>query len=243
MGIKDSTVPEMRNTQGDSMRDHIKKVEINLGMPKKVNQDLIKMISTKLQITDLKRSTEVERMSKKELKIIDMKINTNKVSSDHAKMMVKNPTEKITTDRPSPTPSSTNQTILKSSITLQPHKNIQMKDEYMKSQEKSNIVMKKSVDNMKKNLTTILKILLDTGKITDTRMIIDIKTNLDTETTTRMNLNTGNNLVIEMMTETKNSLTKKFPFKVVNLHKRKNHPLLIKQWMFNNSIDTWFRIL
>lgn len=36
----------MRNIQGDSIKEHIKKVGINLGMPKKVNQDLIKMIST-----------------------------------------------------------------------------------------------------------------------------------------------------------------------------------------------------
>lgn len=187
-------------------------------------------------------NTKAEKISKKDLKITNMEINTNKVSLDHARMMVKNLTEKIMKNHLSLTPSNTNQIILKSSIILQLHKNIQ-KGEHMKSQEKNNIVMIKSVDSMKKNLTIILKIRLGTGKITDTRMIIDIKTNPDTETTIGMNLNTGTNPVIEMMIETKNSLTKKFPFKVVNLHKRKNHPLLTKQWMFNNSIDTWFRIL
>lgn len=243
MEIKNSTVLEMRNIQGDSIREHIKKVWINLGMQKNVNQDLIKMISTNQQITHLKMNTKVEKISKKDLKITNMEINMNKVSLDHAKMMVKNLTGKIMTNRPNLTISNTNQIILKSSIILQLHKNIQMKGEHMKSQEKNNIVMTKSVDSMKKNPTIILKIRLDTGKITDTRMIIDIKTNPDTETTTGINLNIGTNPVIEMMIKTKNSLTKKFPFKVVNLHKRKNHPLLTKQWMFNNSIDTWFRIL
>lgn len=242
MGIEDNTLLEMINIQGDSIKNHIKKVGINLSMPKKENQDLIKMISTNQQITDLKMNTKAEKISKKDLKITNMEINTNKVSLNYAKMMVKNLTGKIMTNRPNLTPSNTNQIILKSSIILQLHKNIQ-KGEHMKSQEKNNIVMIKSVDSMKKNLTIILKIRLGTGKITDTRMIIDIKTNPDTETTTGMNLNTGTNPVIEMMIETKNSLTKKFPFKVVNLHKRKNHPLLTKQWMFNNSIDTWFRIL
>ena len=111
--------------------------------------------------------------------------------------------------------SNTNQNILKSSISHQIHKGIQMIDDHMKSQEKNNIVMIKSADNMRKNLMIIQK----------------------------SHLNIEMNLDIEMMIETKSFLTKKFPFKVVNLHKRKNHPLLIKQWMFNNSIDTWFRIL
>lgn len=110
----------------------------------------------------------------------------------------------------------------------------------MKSQEKNNIVMIKSADNMRKNLMIIQKI--DIGRIIDIKMIIDIKINLDSETP-GMTLNIETNLDIEMMIETKSFLTKKFPFRVVNLHKRKNHPLLIKQWMFNNSIDTWFRIL
>lgn len=147
------------------------------------------------------------------------------------------------TETQSLTQSNTNQTILKSSITLQIHKGIQTIDDHMKSQEKNNIVMIKSADNMRKNLTIIQKSLLNIGRIIDIKMIIDIKINLNTETTPGTTLNIEMNLDIEMMIETKNYLTKKFQFKVVNLHKRKNHPLLIKQWMFNNSIDTWFRIL
>lgn len=88
MGIERSIIREMTNTQGDSMRNHTKKVEINLGLLKMENQGLIKMIS--LQITDLKMITEVEKILKKELKITNTKINTNKESSDHAKMMAKN---------------------------------------------------------------------------------------------------------------------------------------------------------
>lgn len=146
------------------------------------------------------------------------------------------------TETQSLTRDNINQTILKSSITLQIHKGIQTIDDHMKSQEKNNIVMIKSADNMRKNLTIIQKSLLNIGRIIDIKMIIDIKINLDSETP-GMTLNIEMNLDIEMMIETKSFLTKKFPFRVVNLHKRKNHPLLIKQWMFNNSIDTWFRIL
>lgn len=243
MGIESSIVREMTNIQGDNMINHTKKVGINQGLLKMENQVLIKMISMSLQITDLKTITGVEKILKKELKITNTKINTNKESSGHAKKMVKKHTGKIMTEIQSLTLSNTNQNILKSIISHQIHKGIQMIDDHMKSQEKNNIVMIKSADNMRKNLMIIQKSHLNIERTIDIKMIIDIRINLNTETTPGTILNIEMNLDIEMMIETKSFLTKKFPFKVVNLHKRKNHPLLIKQWMFNNSIDTWFRIL
>ena len=156
--------------------------------------------------------------------------------------MTKNLTKKSMINIQNLIQSNTDLIILKSSITLREHKSIPRTDDHMKNQEKKDIVMTKSVDNMKRNLMIILNNLLDTGRTTDTKKVIVIKINPDIKKTTEMTPNTGMNLVIEMI-EIRSFLTKKFPYKVGNLHKRKNLPLLIKQWMFNNSIDTWFRIL
>lgn len=157
-------------------------------------------------------------------------------------MMTKNLTNKIMINIPNRIQSNTDLNILKSNITLQKHKSILTTDDHMKNQEKKNTVMIKSVDNMRRNLMIILNNHRDTEKTIDTKKIIVIKINPDSKKTIGMTPNTGTNPDIEMI-EIRSFLTKKFLYKVGNLHKRKNLPLLIKQWMFNNSIDTWFRIL
>lgn len=127
----------------------------------------------------------------------------NEENLEHARMMSKSLIKRTMTDIQSRIQRNTDQIILKSSTTLQQYKSIQMKDGLMKNRERNNIVMIKLVDSMKKN-PMIIKNLHATGKITDTKMIIVIRINPDTKKTTEMTPNTGMNLVIELIIETRN---------------------------------------
>lgn len=235
--IKSNILQDLTNTQEFNIKDLIKRVNQNKDILKHQCKNLIEMTSMNQEITDQKINT---KKGKKSSKTPNMKANMIKVEE----MMNEKPTRMTMIDIQSLIQSNTDLNILKSSITLQERQKItQMIDDHMKNQEKSKAVMIKSADNIERNLMITQKKLPDTVKITDPKKIIAIKINPNTEIITGMTQNIATNPDIELMKGQKNYLQKKFPYKVVNRHKRKNHPQQIKQWMFNNSIDTWFRIL